>query len=228
MPIRELTQTGAGAFKQPESPAGASDVCELLAAAKAGSRQDVGELLQHYRNYLTLLATTQIEKRLRPRVGASDVVQETMLRAHRHFGQFRGETEGELLAWLRQILVANLARCVELNLLAARRDIRREISMDQYPASVDESTSRLEPLVLDDRMNPLLEAQRGEDAVTLAKRMAQLPTRYRQILILRNVQGQSFEQIAARLGRSLGATRMLWLRAIEKLRNDYRKSENET
>ena len=228
MAVRELIHPGTGSWDQPGSQARAREARQRLAAAKAGSGQDVGELLQHYRNYLTLLATTQIEKRLRPRVGASDIVQETMLRAHRHFGQFRGETERELLAWLRQILVSNLARSVELNLLAARRDMRREISIDQFTGSVDASTSRLEPLVLDERASPSAVVQQGEDAVALAQRMAQLPMRYRQILILRNVQGLSFEQIALRLNRSVGATRMLWLRAIEKLRRDYRKSEHET
>ena len=54
--------------------------------------------LQQYRNYLMVLAATQIEKRLQPRVSPSDVVQETMLRAHKNFGQFRGTTEEELLA----------------------------------------------------------------------------------------------------------------------------------
>ena len=92
---------------------GASLERELLAEARGGNRQRIGELLTQYRNYLMLLATVQIESRLQPRVSPSDIVQETMLKAHRHFAQFRRQTERELLAWLRQILVANLARFVE-------------------------------------------------------------------------------------------------------------------
>src|SRR6188768_1962245 len=71
----------------------------ILEDARQGDRQRIGELLSQYRNYLLLLATTQIESRLQPRVSPSDIVQETMLKAHRHFAQFRGQSEKELLAW---------------------------------------------------------------------------------------------------------------------------------
>src|SRR5262245_16810396 len=52
----------------------------LLSGARRANRQNIGELLEHYRNYLALLATTQIQRRLQPRVSPSDVVQEAMLR----------------------------------------------------------------------------------------------------------------------------------------------------
>jgi RNA polymerase sigma-70 factor (ECF subfamily) len=68
-------------------------------------------------------------------------------------------------------------------------------------------------------------AERREESQLLAQRLAQLPPAYREVLLLRNVQGLSFEQTAARLDRSLGATRMLWLRAIDKLRAAYRRAE---
>jgi len=103
----------------------------LICRARRGSKSSLGSLLEQYRNYLVVLAATQIEKRLQPRVSPSDVVQETMLRAHKNFGQFRGTTEQELLAWLRQILVNNLARFVEQHMLAARRDVRREVSIER-------------------------------------------------------------------------------------------------
>lgn len=202
------------------------DVVRLLNGARQGNRQQIGELLQHYRRYLMLLATAQIEKRLRPRVSPSDVVQETMLRAHRHFGQFRGRSEGELLAWLRQILVTNLARCVERNLLAAKRDMRREISVERFGIAFDDSTMNIASLLQAGGESPSVEAQKVEEALELSQRLEQLPPRYREILILRNIRGCSFDEAAEQLGRSVGATRMLWLRAIEKLREIYRNTEN--
>jgi len=57
----------------------------------------------------------------------------------------------------------------------------------------------------------------------LADRLSQLPDDYREVLVLRNLQGLPFEDVARRIGRSVGATRMLWLRAIEKLRTVYRE-----
>jgi len=206
-------------------PRGASLEGELLAEARGGNRQRIGELLTQYRNYLMLLATVQIESRLQPRVSPSDIVQETMLKAHRHFAQFRGQTERELLAWLRQILVANLARFVEHYLLAAKRDIRREVSLERLGAAVEESSARLRSIAEDAVQSPSAAAEQHEEAVLLADRLAQLPEHYREVLVLRNIQGLSFEEAAAQLGRPVGATRMLWLRAIEKLRGLYRRAE---
>jgi RNA polymerase sigma-70 factor (ECF subfamily) len=76
----------------------------LIVLARAGSGAALGELLAAYRNYLTLLARVQIDRRLQRKLDASDVVQEVYLAAHQHFVRLRGRTEGELVAWLRQIL----------------------------------------------------------------------------------------------------------------------------
>ena len=73
------------------SPAEDFDVASLLAGARDGDQGSLGELLSHYRKYLLVLATAQIEKRLAPRVSPSDIVQETMLKAQRHLAQFRGQ-----------------------------------------------------------------------------------------------------------------------------------------
>jgi RNA polymerase sigma-70 factor, ECF subfamily len=199
---------------------------ELLNRARRGSKSSLGTLLQQYRNYLVVLASMQIEKRLQPRVSPSDVVQETMLRAHKHFGQFRGTTEQELLAWLRQILVNNLAKFVEQHMLAARRDVRREVSMERIGAALEHSTIQLAALVPAATKSPSMAVQQREEAVVLADRLAMLPEDYREVLVLRNLRGLPFDEIARQIGRSIGATRMLWLRAIEKLRSVYRKEDS--
>jgi RNA polymerase sigma-70 factor, ECF subfamily len=198
----------------------------LISRARLGSKSSLGSLLEQYRNYLIVLAATQIEKRLQPRVSPSDVVQETMLRAHKNFGQFRGTTEQELLAWLRQILVNNLARFVEQHMLAARRDVRREVSIERLGVALEQSTIQLAALVPAQGKSPSMAVQQREEAVVLADRLAQLPDDYREVLVLRNLQGLPFEDVAQRIGRSVGATRMLWLRAIEKLRTVYRQDES--
>jgi RNA polymerase sigma-70 factor (ECF subfamily) len=198
----------------------------LISRARRGSKSSLGSLLEQYRNYLAVLAATQIEKRLQPRVSPSDVVQETMLRAHKNFAQFRGTTEPELLAWLRQILVNNLARFVEQHMLAARRDVRREVSIEKLGVALEQSTIQLAALVPEKGgKSPSMAVVQREEAVVLADRLAQLSPDYREVLVLRNLQGLPFEEVAARIGRSVGATRMLWLRAIEKLRTYYRHEE---
>jgi RNA polymerase sigma-70 factor (ECF subfamily) len=206
--------------------AGALNAQKMLDRARLGSKSSLGNLLQQYRNYLMVLASMQIEKKLQPRVSPSDVVQETMLRAHKNFAQFRGTTEAELLAWLRQILVNNLAKFVEQHMMAARRDVRREVSMERIGAALEQSTVQLAALVPAAGKSPSMAVQQREEAVVLADRLAQLPEDYREVLILRNLQGLAFEEVANRIDRSVGATRMLWLRAIEKLRSVYRKENS--
>lgn len=81
---------------------------ELIQQARNGEVDAVGRLLELYLQYLKILATTQLDQKLRHRVSPSDVVQETVCEAHCDFSQFRGDTEREFVAWLRQIMVHNL------------------------------------------------------------------------------------------------------------------------
>ncbi len=202
-------------------------VSNLLSQARRGRGSSVGALLQLYRNYLLVLASTQIERRLKPRMSPSDIVQETMLRAHQNFAQFRGTTEPELVAWLRQILVNNLAKFVERHVLAARRDVRREVSIERLGQALEQSTVQLAALLPAAVKSPSTSAELREDAVLLADRLAALAPDYREVLVLRNLQGLPFEEIALRMNRSASAARMLWLRAIEKLRAMYLKESSD-
>ena len=195
--------------------------CDLLKRAKSDGGDAIGAVLQQYRNYLAVLAGTQIGPQLQRRVSTSDVVQETMLRACEHFGQFRGTTEQELLGWLRQILTNNIARVVEKHVLAARRDIRRKAQIEQIGQSVEQSAIRLEGMLAARVDPPSLQARRKEDAVILSDRLSALSDDHREVLVLRHLQGLEFEKIAEQMKRSVPATRMLWLRALEKLRAMY-------
>src|SRR4051794_14358604 len=84
--------------------------------------------LEHFRGYLCVLARLQIDPRLRRKLDPSDIVQETLLRAHERRDQFQGTTDGELTAWLRQILVNQLAEALRRYTRQAR-DLNRERSL---------------------------------------------------------------------------------------------------
>lgn len=195
----------------------------LLVSAKTGEREKLGELLQLYRNYLKILATTQLDRKLFQRVSPSDVVQETLLEAHRDFGQFRGGSEPELLAWLRQILIHNLGRLIERHVLAEKRNIRREVSLERVHRSMEQSSIQFRQIA-DKGCSPSAAAQLGEHTLLLADHLADLPDDYRQVIVLRNLEGLPFKDVAESMGRSAGAVRMLWLRAIELLRAKFHES----
>jgi RNA polymerase sigma-70 factor (ECF subfamily) len=194
------------------------DVAELLSAARRGNEEQVGRLLQLYRNYLTILAAAQLDARLRQRLSPSDLVQETMLGAYRDFAQFRGTSERELLAWLRQILINCLRHAYDAHLQARRRDARRDISLDEAHRALDHSVTRLAQVLAAKGPSPSADARHREQSVIVSDQLTRLRPDYRDVIVLRNLQELSFEEIAARMDRKPGAVRMLWLRAIDKLR----------
>src|SRR5436305_7881295 len=101
-----------------------ADPEHLLREAQAGDPATLGRLLELYRRYLALLARVQIGQRLQGKVDASDLVQETFLEAHRHFGRFQGASEAQFVGWLRQILAAKLADLLRRYLGTQGRDVR--------------------------------------------------------------------------------------------------------
>lgn len=202
------------------SPSDASTPRERwLRKAREGCQERLGRLLDSYRHYLQLLATTQIDGKLRAKVSASDLVQETMLGAYRDFSRFRGQNERQLLAWLRQILINRLHVFVQHHVLAVKRDVRREVSMQDFGPALSRSTANLAGgMLADSGPSPISQVIRRETAVQLADHLARMPDDYRQVILLRNLQGLAFEEVAAAMQRSSGAVRMLWLRAIKQLR----------
>jgi RNA polymerase sigma-70 factor (ECF subfamily) len=197
----------------------------LLLKARGGQRESIGQLLQLYRNYLVVLATTQFDRRLRRRLSPSDLVQETMLAALRDFGQFQGCTERQFLAWLRQILINSLHRAIETHLKTKMRDVRCEVSIEHVSRALDRSTVNMAELFVDPSPSPSAPMQRRESAVAFANQLAALRPHYRDVIIMRNLQGLPFEEIADRMQRNPGAVRMLWLRAVDKLKQVARPAD---
>jgi RNA polymerase sigma-70 factor (ECF subfamily) len=188
---------------------------QLLRATRAGDREARGRLLELYRNYLHLSARLQLRRRLQSKADAGDLVQETFLRAHRCFDQFRGETEAELLGWLRAILASTLANLVRHYYGTQGRDVELERQL----ADDLERSSQAWGLGLAARQSsPSQGAARREEAVLLADALHQLPEDYREVIVLRQLEGLPFADVADRLGRSVDSVEKLWVRALTRLR----------
>jgi RNA polymerase sigma-70 factor (ECF subfamily) len=188
---------------------------ELLPLARAGDGRALGRLLEQYRGYLVLLARLEIGRRLQGKVDAGDLVQETFLEAHRDFGQFHGDSEAELVAWLRRILATNLANVVRHYLGTQRRDVRLE---RQLAADLDQSSRVLDGGLVANLTSPSQQAARRELAVLLGEALERLPDDYREVLILRHLEGLTFPEVAARMGRTVDVVKKLWPRALAHLR----------
>jgi RNA polymerase sigma-70 factor (ECF subfamily) len=191
----------------------------LLGAFRAGDAAALGPLLARYQPWLQLLARLQIDQRLQGKLGASDVVQQTLLEACRALPQFHGETEAELKAWLRQILAHVLGHEFRRYRGTQQRHLDREVSMEKALA---ESSLKLEQMLAAADPSPSQQAMQREEEVRLADVLARLPADYREVIILRNLQNLPHEEVARRMGRGVGAVRMLWVRALTRLREEMR------
>lgn len=192
-----------------------SDPDQLVRQARQGDERALGSLLEQYRNYLTLLARLQIGRRLQGKVDAGDVVQDVFMAAHRAWPNFRGTCERELAHWLREILGATLANTIRHYLGTQRRDVRLE---RELAADLDESSRCLDVGFVAKLSSPSQQASRREQAVILADALDQLPPDYREVLILRHLEGLAFPEVAQRMERTLDSVKKLWTRALDRLR----------
>jgi RNA polymerase sigma-70 factor (ECF subfamily) len=187
---------------------------QLLVLARAGNGNALGQLLELYRSYLALLARLQIGRRLQGKVDAADLVQDTFLEAHRHFAQFRGTVEAELVGWLRQILAGLLANLLRRYLGTRRHDVRLE---RELAVELDQSSRILDQSLAISQSTPSQRAARREQAVLLADALSRLPDDYREVIILHHLEQLTFPEVAHRLGRTVDSVKNLWARALAKL-----------
>jgi RNA polymerase sigma-70 factor (ECF subfamily) len=191
---------------------------QMILEARAGTDAALGPLLDLYRNYLRLLARVEIGRRLQGKLDASDLVQETFLEAHRHFTQFRGTSEPQFVSWLRQILAAKVANLVRHYLGTQGRDVRLEQGL---AADLDNSSRLLGADLVAALSSPSQQAVRREQAVLLANALERLPEDYREVIVLRHLEGLSFPEVARRMGRTLDSVQKLWLRGLARLRQVF-------
>jgi RNA polymerase sigma-70 factor (ECF subfamily) len=191
----------------------ASGVALRIRLAREGQAEALESLLTGYRSYLRLLASTCVGPDLQCKADASDVVQETLLKAHSNFHQFRGTTEGEWIAWVRSILARNIAD-LHRRYGYAGRDVHREQSLD---ANLGRSSLALRNLVPARGPSPSGEAEVREAGVLLADALDAMEPDAREVIVLRSIQELPWAEVAERMGRQPDAVRQLWTRALKRL-----------
>jgi len=168
--------------------------------------------LEQYREYLRLLAGVQLDPRLRGQLDPSDIVQQTLLKAHERLDQFRGRTDGELRSWLRAILARNLVD-------AARKFGRQKGDRTQsLEAAIEESSAKLEALLESEESSPSQGVLRVERLLELAKALAGLPDAQRTAVELRYLHGLAVPDVAEQMGRSTVSVTGLLYRGMKVLR----------
>lgn len=172
--------------------------------------------LMRYETWLRFLARNEIDSRFAGKFDPSDAVQQTLLAAWKGWDDFRGNSEPQRLAWLRKILAHQLAHLARHYAGTQMREVAREVSIEQ---SLSQSAQRLDALLPASDPSPSQQAVANEQRFILTEVLEALPADYRQVIILRNIEDLPHEEVALRMNRSVGAVRMLWVRALAALRD---------
>jgi RNA polymerase sigma-70 factor (ECF subfamily) len=189
--------------------------------ARDGDDESLGKLIDGARQYLLRVAEQELGDDLRAKLGASDIVQETLLQAQQSFVRFRGTTEGELKKWLRQILLNQVSHAARHFRTARKRRLDLEQPLD---AELLRQSGWFHTLRGGSR--PDAQAIASERLQRLQRTLESLPQRSREAIVWRNYERQSFVEIGQRLGLTAAGARKLWLRAIEELRQRLEEGDD--
>jgi RNA polymerase sigma-70 factor (ECF subfamily) len=190
-------------------------IADWLERARQGDAAARDQLFAATRSFVATAARFHLQRRLQAKVDASDIVQQSLLEAHRGFDGFSGESPGEWLAWLKRIVVHNALDAAKAYRGTAKRDAGREVAL----AAHDDASGGWHASAIDPADSPSVQAALGERELIVAAALDALPEDHREVLLLRNMVRLPFEEVGQRMGRSAGACRMLWMRAIANLRD---------
>lgn len=197
---------------------------QQLQQARDSGPDSVAELLAQFREFLLLTAAAAIPASHRARLDASDVVQETMLKANSRFDSFAGVTEAELAAWLRTTLNRTVIDGLRKLRTARGADPQRVHSVETM---FERESHVWQNLLSASGTSPSMQASQHEAALILAGAMATLSPDYRQVLTLRSIEERTWPEVAAAMDRTEGSVRMLWTRALVQLRPKLESRQRE-
>ena len=188
----------------------------LLRMAKRGDPAALGRLLERYRNYIALLVRLQLGCRSGGKNDFDEHIQEIWQEIGRRAEQFEGTSEREFLAWVGVVIRAVLIRAARRDLGAEGLDPRNDSPLGVEP---DPSSLVLNVSLFAKGAPASRRAVERDQAVLLADALQELPEDYREVIILRQLEGLSFPDVACRLGRTEESVKSVWLRALARLRS---------
>ncbi|MBM4077313.1 MAG: sigma-70 family RNA polymerase sigma factor [Planctomycetes bacterium] len=189
-------------------------------AAQPGEVEEVGRLLEGYRNYLLVIANSVVNQDLQAKLGGSDLVQETLLEAHRIFDRFDGTSPDDLRRWLTRILENKVGNSWKRYFQTGRRDVNKEINRkdSQFQAQWNQ-------LEAPSGNSPSRSLRIEEEQKQVRAAIQLLPEDLQTVIRLRIDEGLSFDEIGRKMERTEEAVRKLLARALVKLKRDFEKHD---
>jgi RNA polymerase sigma-70 factor (ECF subfamily) len=177
----------------------------LLREARQGSQEALGELYARYGTRLMAFIRMRMGRDLRSRVESRDILQATLLKSFQRIAQFEGGDGATLMGWLVRIAENEIRDQVDYQ-HRQRRDVSAGVPIDAGGLEIAAQVR-----------SALSDAVMKEDAERLGAALEALDPDYREVIVLRKLEELSFRDVAARMGRSEDACRMLLARAMVAL-----------
>ena len=184
-------------------------ISQLIPKCKVGDTSARDQLIDEIQDYLSQVANHQIDDRLRKKVGASDIVQNSLLKVVECLEQFKGKTSLELRGWLKQIVIHEI-QAKRRYFGTRKRDVSREVEDSNSPSG------QLAPLLADGNPTPGTEAIAKERIAAFNEALEKLSSDQAEVIRLRNIDRLSFKEIGQKMNRSEDAVSKLWYRAVLK------------
>ena len=195
----------------------AEETGEILGRAAAGDREALEQLFQRHRERLLRLVRYRMDPRLRGRVDASDIIQETWLEAYRRFEKYVGDQKMPFFLWLRFLTSQKIMELHRHHLGAQRRDVRREVRLHRGPWP-EATTTVLAAQLLGKATAPDRAAERAEQRLQLEQALNSMDRLDCEVLVLRHFEQLTNAETASELGIETSAASKRYIRAIRKLK----------
>jgi len=174
--------------------------------------------LEDFQAYLHVLArmtlAERLDRRLQGKITASDIVQDTLLRAHQNLDQLQGTTRPQVASWLQKILLTTISKRIRY---FTREKRRHEVSLEDI---LDRSAVSLDVFANSSASSPSNKASRKEDVLRLAEALERLPEDQREVVLLHHCRDWDVLQVAQHLGRTPRSVAGLLRRGRQALRKD--------
>ncbi|MEZ6046455.1 MAG: sigma-70 family RNA polymerase sigma factor [Planctomycetaceae bacterium] len=196
------------------------DVGELIAQSRMGNREFLGTLFEYYEAYLLKIANSKLDRDISVKTAPSDLVQNTLKQAHKHYDQFRGTTENEFQGWLITILENEFEDTKRKFIYAWKRSIHKEISLPG-----NEACGNKTGLLLEDSLTPSQPLVDQETMNLFQEAMNRMPDSYQQVIQLRSIENRSFKEVATIIKKEIAATQKLWARAVDRFKHELLQND---
>lgn len=189
---------------------------ELVLRAQGGDRAALDRLIERYRERVLKIVRLRLGTKLREQVDSEDILQETFITAVRKLESFEMRDEASLIHWLARLAERQIIAVADYH-GARKRDHGRNVSLSGT-VRTDDGASRTQVFFATDTTQPLARLARAEEGKIVEDCLARLPEEYRELILLRNYAGASWETVAEETGRpSPAAARMMHARAMVEL-----------